>query len=782
MSCEDIPSLLDLQNTKKHVDDLGRLMGTGTGTSTNGVTGQVRPTYNAVMANLGYTRVGTFATGGTLTAGRQTLLWDVADGGDGQEYGWSGSFPLAGKVVPPGSTPLTTGGIAVGAWMSRFDPELRVQIRESLRRSYADAGYSLVAGSFEAGGTVNTVTDVLLYEAEVKAYRWDGALSKVVPANSTPISSGGIGVAAWIDQSSLYYRYKAPLTTKRTKSDKLDEYVSLIDFHCDSNGTYIPPGPTVDSRQYIQNAIDHIASIGGGTLIIPNIAVAWHLGSFGVGGVAGHSGIIQLKSNVHLRIEGKIQLGSFFSDKAFQVFVGFDNADPSASSNLSNCHIYGSGTIDFGSSNMPSGGVLRNVVTFGKSYNCSLRDMTLQNGDMTWGATIGWNGYGSNTVIENVRFDNLILSANNPDHSTVYVNAPYSGVDRCLFYSTNTRASIIACTVELHQHDTWYTGSNMLGYTRGCYVVMHADESVGAGSYLYSALVSGNVGSISGQFVIFSSDLVGATQAHVSNVVVANNVITHAEGFQFGAFVDIAPTNAGNIANVDVSKLLIIGNTFTSPSTASGSAAITVNANLNGITFSGNYFDTRTLLRMAGAPVGVATCANFVWDESNILGPGHNNLRSGLNLMDFRFASVVSSNIRLKLASEDASLYSGILFSTGCAVSFTTVRMSADFTGNMIHPVVFEGNQQTGANVYVEFPEDVAITSFNTTGAVAFFSVEAKYIWVTHAHPLALFGDAKFYGPPAYTAQVSGQLWGLGYNVTGAVRNGTVRMMLKRKV
>lgn len=121
MSCEDILSLLDLQKVKKHADDFGRLMGTGTGTSTNGVTGQVRPTYNAVMANLGYTRVGTFASGGTLTNGRQTLLWDIADGGDGQEYGWSGAFP---KVVPSASTPGSTGGISIGAWVSRFDPSL----------------------------------------------------------------------------------------------------------------------------------------------------------------------------------------------------------------------------------------------------------------------------------------------------------------------------------------------------------------------------------------------------------------------------------------------------------------------------------------------------------------------------------------------------------------------------------------------------------------------------------------------------------------------------------
>lgn len=189
MSCEDIPSLLDLQKVKKHADDFGRLMGTGTGTSTNGVTGQTRPTFNAVMANLGYTRVGTFASGGTLLNGRQTLLWDVADGGDGQEYGWSGAFPPAGKVVPSGSTPLTTGGISVGAWMSRFDPELHIQVREVQRRSYAEVGYNLVDGSFEAGGTLVNVNDVLLQERTGKAFSGPAG---AVAAGTDPTSGGFI--------------------------------------------------------------------------------------------------------------------------------------------------------------------------------------------------------------------------------------------------------------------------------------------------------------------------------------------------------------------------------------------------------------------------------------------------------------------------------------------------------------------------------------------------------------------------------------------------------------
>ena len=161
MSCEDIPSVLDLQKVKKHAEDFGRLMGTGTGTSTNEVTGQVRPTFNKVMNamndefdaqlnGMGYSRVSTFKVGATLTNSRQTLLWDIADGGDGQEYGWSGSFSTAGKVVPPNSTPLTTGGITVGAWMSRFDPELRSEIL----KFYAANKIGILVGKMWAGESV----------------------------------------------------------------------------------------------------------------------------------------------------------------------------------------------------------------------------------------------------------------------------------------------------------------------------------------------------------------------------------------------------------------------------------------------------------------------------------------------------------------------------------------------------------------------------------------------------------------------------------------------------
>lgn len=63
--------------------------------------------------------------------------------------------------------------------------------REALRRSYAEAGYPLVEGSFEVGGTLTSTSDVLLYEANGQAYSWTGAYpvgGLVVTPETNPLS------------------------------------------------------------------------------------------------------------------------------------------------------------------------------------------------------------------------------------------------------------------------------------------------------------------------------------------------------------------------------------------------------------------------------------------------------------------------------------------------------------------------------------------------------------------------------------------------------------------
>lgn len=146
MSCDDVLKLSDLETAKKH-DNFhtevitGKKGGADISHATNAVTGQLQQTLpHAInsLGGMGYARVGTFATGATLTTARETLLFED----DGQEYGWSGTFP---KVVTAGSTPQSTGGIAAGAWVSRFDPSLREYIDNTNTVTFKNEfGYSAV--------------------------------------------------------------------------------------------------------------------------------------------------------------------------------------------------------------------------------------------------------------------------------------------------------------------------------------------------------------------------------------------------------------------------------------------------------------------------------------------------------------------------------------------------------------------------------------------------------------------------------------------------------------
>ncbi|AXH43539.1 tail spike protein [Erwinia phage vB_EhrS_59] len=65
-----------------------------------------------------------------------------------------------------------------------------------------DFGYITLNGvSFTTGATVSTPNEVLLNTADSQYYKWTGSFAsggKVVPANSTPANSGGIGPGLWL--------------------------------------------------------------------------------------------------------------------------------------------------------------------------------------------------------------------------------------------------------------------------------------------------------------------------------------------------------------------------------------------------------------------------------------------------------------------------------------------------------------------------------------------------------------------------------------------------------
>ena len=82
---------------------------------------------NEAIAQFGWINMDSFQDGATLTLPNQVLRWELPDG-DGEYYRWDGSFPPSGKDVPPSSTPSSTGGVGVGAWLSVGDSTLRSEV------------------------------------------------------------------------------------------------------------------------------------------------------------------------------------------------------------------------------------------------------------------------------------------------------------------------------------------------------------------------------------------------------------------------------------------------------------------------------------------------------------------------------------------------------------------------------------------------------------------------------------------------------------------------------
>lgn len=85
-------------------------------------------------------------------------------------------------------------------------------------------GY-ITMDSFEDGATLTLPNQVLRYEATGEYYRWDGAFPKAVAAGSTPASTGGVGLGAWISVGDAAFRQEA--NKKFKYSVKLSDYSTL---------------------------------------------------------------------------------------------------------------------------------------------------------------------------------------------------------------------------------------------------------------------------------------------------------------------------------------------------------------------------------------------------------------------------------------------------------------------------------------------------------------------------------------------------------------------------
>lgn len=91
----------------------------------------------------GYITLDSFQAGATLTLPNQVLR----DTSNGEYYRWDGIFP---KNVPAGSTPASTGGESIGAWLSVGGAALRQELA-------SDTGAAMIG--IAQGGTVQSFID-----------------------------------------------------------------------------------------------------------------------------------------------------------------------------------------------------------------------------------------------------------------------------------------------------------------------------------------------------------------------------------------------------------------------------------------------------------------------------------------------------------------------------------------------------------------------------------------------------------------------------------------------
>ncbi|MGT5005361.1 tail fiber/spike domain-containing protein [Escherichia coli] len=93
------------------------------------------------------------------------------------------------------------------------------------QQAISQSGY-IILDSFEDGNTLTLPNQVLRLEATGEYYRWDGSLPKTVPAGSTPETSGGIGLGAWLSVGDATVRGWVKSNTGL--SDTVDELIANL--------------------------------------------------------------------------------------------------------------------------------------------------------------------------------------------------------------------------------------------------------------------------------------------------------------------------------------------------------------------------------------------------------------------------------------------------------------------------------------------------------------------------------------------------------------------------
>lgn len=123
------------------------------------------------------------------------------------------------------------GGVAGGADIDYATNQVTLQTQKTLPAVLRDAGFSPASFNFTTGGTlgVNDADKAVLWPVkdggDGNYYAWRGSLPKVIPASSTPLTTGGISDSAWVAFGDITFRAEADKKFKY--SVKLSDFTTL---------------------------------------------------------------------------------------------------------------------------------------------------------------------------------------------------------------------------------------------------------------------------------------------------------------------------------------------------------------------------------------------------------------------------------------------------------------------------------------------------------------------------------------------------------------------------
>ncbi|WP_112288783.1 hypothetical protein [Rahnella sp. AN3-3W3] len=145
--------------------------------------GSVIVTDPAATGLWGYALIDSFQIGAVITERFDALRWSLPDG-NGEYYRWDGNLP---KNVLPGSTPETSGGVGIGAWLSIGDASLRplVEVTANVVGSNNYSTLPQFAGYITAGNDY-------LYQNVLYTTVGDSGIIQFISGNTVTTDTGTV--------------------------------------------------------------------------------------------------------------------------------------------------------------------------------------------------------------------------------------------------------------------------------------------------------------------------------------------------------------------------------------------------------------------------------------------------------------------------------------------------------------------------------------------------------------------------------------------------------------